>query len=563
MGEYWDFDRLTKAWAARGLNRRDLMKLIGAGASAVALGTRPRTALAQGATPSPQPQQGGQVSVLWRKPVTLSPLFSTSGSEQQVERLMFGSLVKMSDKLVPTPDLAEKIEVSDDVKVYTFHLHKNIMFSDGHPLTAKDVVFTFERAIDKRTGSIWRSRLLGIAGAEAFGDQKAESISGLATPDDYTVQVTLAEPDATFLLNLCNYSGLGILPQHVLGEVPPDQLEQHPFSLAPNVSAGAMKFGQFKTDEYLELVRNDQYFGTPAPLDTLYMQILTPDVGLAKLETGEINLMALPTSEVERVRKLQGVTVASVPSPSMSRLECNFERSYLQSKELRQAMMYAIDRAGILKQIFQGEGEIVNSPIFGPDWMGVPEGLNPYAYDPGKAKELVGQSGYDKNQKIQLLVYVGEAKETQTAATIMQQQLQDVGINFELLQVDLAELNRRYIQESDFDMFFNGGDVYRADPSVAGTYLTTAAFTPGGGNGSHYSNPDLDKLFAQGKEVKDLTERKKIYTQVAQILNDDVPWIYLWSPNSIYGFTDNLHGFAPPSYTDNKLWNAETWWVSK
>jgi ABC-type transport system substrate-binding protein len=108
---------------------------------------------------------GGQVSVLWRTPNSLNPLFSTAGSEQQIERLIFGALVKMNHELGPVPDMAASIEVSDDASVYTFILHENVMFSDGQPLTAEDVIFTFERAIDERTGSYWLGRLNGIDGA--------------------------------------------------------------------------------------------------------------------------------------------------------------------------------------------------------------------------------------------------------------------------------------------------------------------------------------------------------------------------------------------------------------
>ena len=567
MAEYWNLDRLTEEWLARGLDRRTLMRLVATGAGTTALltllGTRSGgTAAApgaQGATPAAT--QGGQANVLWRAPVTLNPLFSTSGNEQQVERLMFGALVKMNDKLEPVPDLAESVEVSDDASVYTFRLHPNITFSDGQPLTARDVVFTIERAVDARSGSIWRGRLLGIAGAEAYGDQQAETISGLATPDDQTVQVTLAAPDAAFLVNLCNFSGLGILPAHVLEGVAPDQLQAHPFSLDPNVTAGAFRFVRYETDQFLEMERNPEYFGSPPPLDRIFMRILTPEVGQAQLETGEINLMTLPVAEAERVREIEGVTVVGVPSPSVDFLALNLERPYLQNKDLRKAMMHAIDRQGIAAQVFQGEAAVVNSTIIGPEWMGIPEGLNEYPYDPDQAQQLLDGSGFDKNQTLQIMHLPG-TREKDAAIAIMQEQLRQIGLKVEILQVDAAELNRRYIQEFDFDIFYNGGGVFRADPNVSGTYFLTRNFTPNGGNASHYSNPQVDDLFAQGQATKDLAERKRIYTELALILNDEVPWIYLWSPNSLYALSNTLQGCAPPSYSDNKLWNAETWSLS-
>jgi ABC-type transport system substrate-binding protein len=99
---------------------------------------------------------GGQISLQWTKPVTFNPLYSTAGSEQGVERLIYGALVRVNDKLETVPDLAENVDVSPDATTYTFTLKKGITFSDGQPLTSKDVRFTFERAVDKRAATYWR-----------------------------------------------------------------------------------------------------------------------------------------------------------------------------------------------------------------------------------------------------------------------------------------------------------------------------------------------------------------------------------------------------------------------
>ena len=155
---------------------------------------------------------GGQLNVVWTKPATIHPLFSTAGIEQGVERQMFGALIRINDKLEPVPDLAEKIETSADAKNYTFTLKKNLVFSDGKPLTSKDVVFTIQRAVDKRTGSYWRGRLLAIDGAADYGDQKTDTIKGLTAPDDYTVKMTLTVPDSTWLITLGDFAG----PEHPL-----------------------------------------------------------------------------------------------------------------------------------------------------------------------------------------------------------------------------------------------------------------------------------------------------------------------------------------------------------
>ncbi len=480
---------------ARGLSRRNLIQLIAAGAGATILA--PLAAASsfakQDSTPTGTP--GGEVKMLIRKPVTLNPNFSTSGNEQQIERLIFGALIKMNDKLEPVLDLAEKIDVTPDASTYTFTLREGLVFNDGVPLTSRDVAFSIETAVDKRTGSLWRGRLLAITGAAAYGDQQAETISGLATPDERTISLTLDKPDASFLITLGDYSGFAILPEHIHKDVVPEDWANILF-LEPSVGAGAYNFTKYEVDQYIELTRSETYGGTKGLLDRILLSIRTPDVALAEIERGELDIMGLPIEEAEGAKALTNITVQSVQSPSMTHLVVNNTAPYLSDKRIRQAMMYAMDRQGIVESILQGEGEVVNSPIFGPEWMGIPEGLNTYDYSTDKAKEVLADLGWDPNQKITALV-VGIANEP--TSPIVQDQFKAAGIDFELLEVEITELIRRISAEPpDFDVFFNGGDTYRADPNISALFYDTANLAPAGTNFSRYSNPTLDDLYVQG-----------------------------------------------------------------
>jgi peptide/nickel transport system substrate-binding protein len=545
---------------ARGLSRRNLIQLIAAGAGATVLA--PLAAVSAFAKQDSTPAAGtpgGEVKMLIRKPVTLNPNFSTSGNEQQIERLIFGALIKMSDKLDPTLDLAEKVDVTPDASTYTFTLREGLVFNDGVPLTSRDVAFSIETAVDKRTGSLWRGRLLAISGAEAFGDQQAETISGLATPDERTISLTLDKPDASFLITLGDYSGFAILPEHIHKDVVPEDWANILF-LEPSVGAGAYNFTKYEVDQYIELTRSETYGGTKGLLDRILLSIRTPDVALAEIERGELDIMGLPIEEAEGAKALTNITVQSVQSPSMTHLVVNNTAPYLADKRIRQAMMYAMDRQGIVEAILQGEGEVVNSPIFGPDWMGTPEGLNTYDFSVDKAKEVLADLGWDPSQKITALV-VGIANEP--TSPIVQDQFKAAGIDFELLEVEITELIRRISADPpDFDVFFNGGDTYRADPNISALFYDTANLAPAGTNFSRYSNPTLDDLYVQGRGTTDLAERKRIYTEAAKILNEDVPNIFQWSPNSLFAVNNRVQNFKGPGYVDNKLWNAEEWWVT-
>jgi peptide/nickel transport system substrate-binding protein len=576
---------------ARGQSRRAFLRVLVAGARVAALGTlaaacgpapsAPAPTLAPapaaaanptvtvptaaaltpaaGATAAVAAQAGstgGQISIQWTKPITFNPLYSTAGSEQGVERLIYGALVRVNDKLEAVPDLAEKVDVSPDATTYTFTLRKGINFSDGQPLTSKDVRFTFERAVDKRAATYWRGRLLDIQGATEYGDQQAPTISGLETPDDYTVKMTLRRPDSTWLLTLGDFSGLSILPEHTLKDVAPDQLQPHPFSLNPNMSAGAFQFVQYQTDQYAELKRNDSYGGTRAKLDRIFFKVLAVDAALAQMERGELDLMIVPTSEMDRMKKVPSVTVVSVPSPSIDFLAVNMAKNYLQDKRVRQAMQYAIDRESIVKAIYQGEAQVVNQTIIGPDWMGMPD-LNMYPFNPDKAKQLLKDANWDGGHSLQIL-YTPGTKERDAYLPIIQQQFKEVGIGMDIVSAEAIEVTRRR-NAGDFDLVQVGGGIFRQDPNVSGKYMETVNWVPVGGNYGHYTNPRLDELFPRGRSTADLNQRKQIYTEAATIMNDELPWIYLWSPNSIFAVNKRLAGFKPPSYATHDMWNADEW----
>ncbi|MGB3327514.1 MAG: ABC transporter substrate-binding protein [Thermomicrobiales bacterium] len=551
----WTIEHVAAAWERRGLDRRELVKLVGAGAGASALFTL-FTAPGGGSVAA---QETDQVSIQWRKPQTLNPVFSTAGFEQQVERAIFGSLVRMSDKLEPTADLAADITASDDATVYTFTLQPKATFNDGTPLTSADVVFTFERALDKRVGSIWTGRLQGIKGAAEFGDQSATTVAGIEAPDDHTVVFTLKEPDGAFLAILADFCGLGILPKHILGEVAPDQLVNESFNLAPNVGAGPYSFVTFETDQYLQLQANPNFWGTPPAVKNVYLRILDSEVAVAEVEKGSVDLVSISISDIERLKQNASLTVVSIPSPSMDSISFNLDKEYFKDKRIRQAATYAIDRANIVKEIYQDNAIVRNSPIFGPEWMGVPEGLNEYAYDPAKAKQLLADAGWDSGRTVQMMYNPSGNKTFSDMIPIIQAQWADVGINVELVQYDAAEINKHLVTDHDYEIYIGGGGVYGADPNISSKYYLSNAFTPTGGNSVWYANPDVDKLYAEGRQATSQDDRKKVYTELAKLLNEECPSVFLWSPNTVFAFSNRLKGFLPPSYVDNRLWNVEEW----
>ena len=483
--------------------------------------------------------------MLWRAPVTLNPLYSSSGNEQQLERAMFGALVKMSDALIPTPDLCETIENNPDGTQYTFVLKEGLAFTDGTPLTSADVIFTLERAINPATGSIWKGRLANIAGAADYDGASGKSKDWSRSTIGRSRSIWPVRTESSW--SICAASRVWVscrITSSVRFRLTSSKSTSS-HSIRPSLAVRSIS-SQYQTDQFLEMARSETFPGQ-AGLDRIFLPILTPEVGLAQLETGEIDHHGLAGRRARPNHRSEGVTVAAMPSPSMDFLALNLNREYLQNLDMRKAMAHAIDRKESSIPFFWVKAEVTNSPIFGPEWMGMPEGLELYPYDPELATSLLDGSGVDKSQEISIMIIPGESAAKDAALAIMQEQLNQVGFNISILQVDVAELIRRYIDENDFDILYNAGGVFRADPSISGNYFDTATFTPSGGNGSHYSNARVDELLAQGRSQTDLDERKTTYTEIAQILNVDLPWIYLWSPNSLYGFRNTCRASCRPA----------------
>jgi peptide/nickel transport system substrate-binding protein len=368
-------------------------------------------------------------------------------------------------------------------------------------------------------------------------------------------------------VTLQSSAGFGILPKHILGEVPPDQLKGHAFTLQPTVGAGAYIPSTYEPGQYLELVPNESYFrGRPA-LDRIVIKFLTTEVALAQLESGELDLASrIPVAESERVQSNPNLVLSSVPSPSITQINVNTAQPYLADKRVRQAFMHAIDRQGIIDSVFLGQAAIVNSTVIGPTWMGQPE-FNAYPFDPEKAKALLAEAGWDANQTVELMYPSTINQEQETYQVIIQQQLSDAGVKLELRAYDQVEIERRrMIKDGDkvygeFDLYSVGGGVYRVDPSVTAAYY--ASEVAGNPNIQYYANPELDELLAAGVATSDLDQRKAIYTDVARILNEDVPTLFLWSPNSLYASSARLQGFKAPAYSNGYLWNAEEWSIAQ
>ena len=544
------------------LNRRQLMQqtaIVGASAAAVAGGVT----LAPSMTSKASAQDAGTALQIGREtefaPIFM-PLHTSTGTQTQMFDLIYSRLLKVRDDLSFVPDAAESHEVSDDATTFTFKIREGMTWQDGEPFTANDIIFTYKLALTKTSGATAAGKLKQIKGATAFFDGEATDIPGLELVDDSTIKITLEKPNVAFLTGTAGSNSLvWILPEHIYKDVDPATLDEAPATQSPTVGSGAYQFVEYVPDQYLSFKANPNYHLGAPKIEQAFIRLAEPATQLAQLESGELHMMSrMAAKEAKRLETSDVLSIVYTPGVGVFQTAVNNER--VPDKRIRQAMMYGTDRKALLDAVLLGQGELVYSTIIGPDWA-VYDDLNTYEFDAEKAKALVAEAGWDSSTSLQLTWSKG-FQPVELAAPVFQQQMDEIGIKIELFPQETAAYVKAVVTEPDFDLAWFGGGSYRLDPDVSSSYYLTANFTPAGGNTTHYSNADLDELFIEGRGTSDTTTRSEIYHKAATILNEDVPTLFWWSDNQIFGVNKKLQGVLPGP-NQYIWWNIQEWSFSE
>lgn len=475
---------------------------------------------------------------------------------QQISTLFFDKLLTVGDDWTLQPRLAERWDVAPDAKSVTFYLRPGLKWSDGAPLTARDIHFTFKSTMDTRTAAAPGPTSI-ITGYQDFRDGKIEAPSGLEIVDDTTFRLKFDTANAGFLPSI-SFLGFQILPEHILGKVEPSELQKHPFFQNPTVASGPFKYVRYETDQFVEVERNPNFWGPKPKLDRIFIRTVTSDVATAQLEKGEIQHTQISVTDAERLAKIPGLKVANKSGAGIFLMAPLIDGQKLKDKRVRQALLYAIDREGIVKQVLKGYGRVVNSHIIGPEWAINPD-LNTYAYNPEKAKALLQEASWDFNTPLTINWQAGQGgRDVENSLQIAQSQLQQIG-----MKVDFAPLERgpvlEAIQQRKFDLIAHGGGVYTVDPDSTSYVLMCQFAQPKGANNPAYCNPEVDRLLLAGRAATDQTERAKAYKEAAGLINDDVSHIWLYVLDSLYGYTDKLEGYKPHGDFNSAYWNSHEW----
>ena len=520
----------------RKLTRRDFLSISSATAAGVLLtACAPTTTTSTTTTPgttSEAPQaaapSAAEADTLtfatespWGTFSPFRPTYQYGYSSNYIAMLTHSRLIDLDHNNEPHGDLATSWEVSDDATTYTFTLREDATWHDGNPVTAKDVEATVRFILTQAT-NINPSRWLGsLKGSQAFYDGTTEELPGIQVPDDYTVIFELEQPVVGW--HISAITDLQILPGHIFANVEPADIVEHhaPAWYTPelNIGSGPFKFVQAERDQFVELARNDEYYGgAPKVARILYKNLGTPDTQFIALEKGELDIWNVPQDFYEQVQQLENVNIHLVDRNYIRVFLLNYESPKLSDKRVRQALAYGIDRVGICENLYSGLCKPYNSYMETSTWLA--PNLNQYEYNPERAMELLAEAeadgAWDPNTELKVIWYYSGALHQDIMAAI-QQNLAQIGIKTQLQFLEGTSATAAQ-SACEFDMYYQGWGF--SFPEDYDSFFTDAdrCTTP-------WDDPEATAMFDQTAITVDEEERRAIHNELQVRLNEELPML--------------------------------------
>ena len=438
--------------------------------------------------------------------------------------------------------LVEKEEKPAD-NIYVYDIKQNVVFSDGTPLTADDVVFSLDRQRD----------------SEAPGELAwmFENVESIEKTGDYQVTVKLKHPDATWPYAMATTASLVISKAYA---------EQHKDDLGTAegglVGSGPYVISSWKQGSEIVLKKNENYWDKSLELDfdTVTFKFIN-DVSVSKvaLETGDVDVItSLTVDSADELEKSENVNVQAIDYYGQTFLSFNNSREPFNDVNVRKAISYAIDKKAIVDSVYYGKyAGIANALPFGDsivtvekdEWTDFFTNVEKYSYDIEKAKEYLAKSSVPDGFTSKL-VYSSTNTEHESVALVIQQNLKDIGINIELEAIPPTEINTlRYggSETRDYDLMITLWVSDYPDPvGVISPMFVSSNTVSGGSNWVEYRSNDYDKYMElQGKEL-DTKKRAKYLQDALTVFADDIPSYTIFYQYGLFGTSSRIDYEVPP-----------------
>lgn len=501
------------------------------------------------------PDDGGSmVEGLIGTPKHINPLLSQGNdADGDLVSLIFPGLVKYAGNGKINGDLAESYHISDDGLVYTFVLRRDLLWHDGHALTADDVIFTIFTVQNADYGSSQRILWQGIE---------------VSKIDSLTVAFKLKNKYAQFIGN----ATLGILPKHIWENIKPVNFGLSEFNLKP-VGSGPYKFSKIRRDTFgniksFELAAFDKHHAGRPHVSKLTFKFYPSEADLVEgYENNEIDgFSSISASGLSSIRFLGQLKLEKLSLPRYFAAFFNQNHSKpLADKSVRMALSYATDKNGLVEKILSGNGVVVDSPMM-PGIIDLPDDTEKYSFDLELAKKTLEDAGWKypvsvsaegsfrekaaptpktKNEKqgesvkLEIRLTTSDWPELITAAEQIKKQWEAVGVRVRVEILPLPELQQA-IKAREYDALLFG-EVLALDPDPFSFWHSSQKRDPGL-NLALYDSKDADKLLEDARQTLDRSARLSKYDDFQKIIVKDIPAIFLYSPDYLYAQPSKIKG---------------------
>lgn len=467
--------------------------------------------------------KAGVMTVVGADPPTLDPALTQDATSAEYIVEIYSGLVALSTKMEVVPDLAERWELSDDGKTYTFFLRKGAKFHDGKEIKASDFQYALERATDPNTGSTVADTYLGdIVGAREKLEGKRKQLPGVKVVDDFTLQITIDVPKVYFLAKLTYPTAFVLDKANVESG--------RNWTDKPNGS-GPFRLKEWKKGESIVLARNENYYrGVPKLQEVRYL--LAGGSSMTMYENNEIDQTVVGLTDIERVLdKSSPLNKELVTTVRLGLFYVGFNntKAPFDDVNVRRAFNYATDKARLVSVVLKDIGKVVNG-VIPPGMPGYNANVKGYALDAAKAKESLAQSKYKGPSGLPPITFstVGAGGTPSPIATALQEMWkQNLGVEVDIQQVEwatyLGDLKNRKFQ------LFGGTAGWIADYPDPQDFHDVLFHGKSLDNNFAYANPQVDAALEKARVEKDVTTRINMYHQIEEMILADAPLIPLYS----------------------------------
>lgn len=443
---------------------------------------------------------------------TVDPHNLSLNSDIMLSRQVYEPLYWINDEGEEIPMLATEYSVSEDGLTWTFQLREGVTFQNGDPLTAQDVVYSYERCFDN-----------------AYMQEKVEAIDSVTAPDDSTVEMHLKYQFSPLMEKI---AAIGIVSQSFV-EANMDDQGLLGFNAC---GTGAYSVKEAIPDVSITLEAYSGYWGGEAPIKTLnFEQITDETTAVTAFEAGEIDVMSIPSANWTQISESGQYNTDSRPSNHVVYLIFNTEAAPFDNRELRQAIAYAINREDIIAVAADGPADPATS-LATSYMLGYTEDHMTYEYDPEKAKELLAEAGYPDGLDIGSMKTMSGSY-FEKVMQVVQSQLAEIGITSTIEGMDGNSLVEDCIT-GNFTLADMGQNL-SLDYDFLKTYFNEEYIN--GLNMARVSDSQIQELFEQGASTTDKEERLAIYQEIEDLTQELCAYVPLYNLQTTTAWNKDLN----------------------